>query len=184
MGLAENIASIRPWKCRPQVLLCANTAKPMHGVVPRVILGKEWWDREREAAYQSTNYHCVACGVHKNQAKEHRWLEGHEVYRVDYLKGRQTYIETVPLCYYCHSFIHSGRLRALLDKDEIEQEKYDAIISHGNLVLKEAGLKRMPLYTGKIAPWEKWRLVLFGVEYPPLFPNYEAWRAWIWEDDE
>ncbi len=162
------------WKLRPEVLLCANTVKPMHGVVPREILGKEWWDATRQAAYESTNHHCIACGVHKLSAQEHQWLEGHELYKTNYKKGRMIYIETVPLCHYCHNFIHDGRLRALLERHEITKAKYDAVMEHGKGVLKAAKLKKKS-YNGPIAQWHKWRLVLNGEKYPPIYKDYDAW---------
>ncbi len=94
------------WVRRPEVLLCPNTPKPLHGVVPREIYGQSWWNKTREAAYRSTNYHCLACGVHKYQAKHRQWLEGHELYEINYVEGTSTYIETVPLCHFCHNSIH------------------------------------------------------------------------------
>lgn len=162
-------------QCRPEVLLCANTVKPMHCVVPREILGRAWWDKTRMAAYRSTQFHCIACGVHKRQAKEHKWLEGHELYETDYAKGRMVYIETVPLCHYCHSYIHDGRLRALLVKGEVSEEKISEILKHGNEVLALANLTRPKPYNGDMAEWGEWRLVLFGKEYPPKYSNYEEW---------
>lgn len=161
------------WTPRPEVLLCANTVKPMHGVVPRVILGSTWWDKTRKAAYASTDYHCIACATHKVHTSN-KWLEGHELYKIDYKRGIQTYVETVPLCHYCHNFIHDGRLRVLLDNQVITQDKYDAIMEHGAAVLKDAKLKKKH-YTGPIAEWSKWRLVLDGKEYPPIFKDYDDW---------
>lgn len=187
MSIASALAKYpRPeWRRRPEILLQNNTVKPLHRVVPRTILGKEWWDATREEAYASTDYHCIACGVHKREAKWHQWLEGHEVYTINYRAGRMTYVETVPLCHGCHNFIHDGRLRALLDRDEIEQEKYDAIMAHGRFVLKEAGLRKRPRpHMGPTAKWEDWRLVLFGKEYPPVFTNYKEWLVGHgYEDD-
>lgn len=171
------MAKMQPpaWKHRPEVLLQNNTVKPLHKVTPRSILGKIWWDKTREEAYAATEYHCIACGVPKRLAKWHPWLEGHEVYTIDYRAGRMTYIETVALCHSCHNFIHDGRLRALLDKGETTQDKYDAIMTHGRLILKEAKLKKSRPYSGKLARWEDWRLVLFGKMYPPIFKNYKEW---------
>lgn len=163
------------WTRRPQVLLQSNTVKPLHQVTPRSILGKRWWDVTRAAAYAVSDYHCVACGVPKALAEWHRWLEGHEVYSIDYHAGRMTYIETVALCHNCHCFIHDGRLEALFRKGEVSQDKYTAVMKHGQRVLKEAKLSKPRPYIGPIAQWKDWRLVLFGKEYRPLFPDYESW---------
>lgn len=175
------------WKLRPEVLLSPNIPKPMHGLAPRVILGTPWWDKTRKAAYASTNQRCIACGVHRNNAASRQWLEGHELYDTNYEQGRLTYIETVPLCHYCHNYIHDGRLWYLLQKGEVHQYKYAAIIQHGDKVLAEAGLRSKESHEererrfaildreGKIAPWSAWRLVLFGKEYPPLHATYADW---------
>lgn len=179
MGLADQLRKVSerpPLRLRPRVLLCSNTVKPMHGVAPRVVLGKDWWDREREAAYQSTDYHCVACGVHKRDAREHQWLEGHEVYKTDYRRGRMVYVETVPLCHYCHCYIHNGRLKALVKKGEVTAEKYNAVIDHGNCVLANARVTPPEPHGGPMAPWHKWRLVIDGAEYPPLYKDFDEWK--------
>lgn len=178
-SLAEKLrGKIKPitWTLRPEVLLCPNVPKPMHGVAPRVILGQTWWDQTRDQAYRSTAFHCIACGVYKGDALFRKWMEGHELYDIDYLLGRMTYLEAIPLCHACHNFIHDGRLQALLDKGEIHQAKYVQIIQHGNRVLRMAGLRKPEPYAGPCADWADWRLVLEGKEYPPKFPSFEAWR--------
>ncbi len=130
----------RSWHRRPEILLCPNIPKPMHGLAPRVIMGSSWWDKTRKEAYASTNRRCMACGVHKYKAKARKWLEGHELYQTDYRLGRLTYLETVPLCHFCHNYIHDGRLQMLLERGQIHHQKYAAIIQHGNRVLAEANL--------------------------------------------
>ena len=177
----------REWKRRPEVLLCPNIPKPMHGLAPRVVLGQKWWDKTRQAAYTSTLYHCIACGVYKHDARGHKWLEGHEWYDIDYAKGRMVYVETIPLCNYCHSYIHDGRLLALLKSREITAQRYAAVIQHGDRVLAAAGLQRMThaerdeaikqlILAGKIADWGRWRLVVDGKKYKPLYKSYEEWE--------
>lgn len=161
---------------RPEVLLLPNIPKPLHGVAPREILGRKWWDAARKAAYESTGQRCIACGVHKSQAKSRKWVEGHEEYDTDYLLGRLTYLRTIPLCHFCHNFIHSGRLQALLDRGEVHQAKYVGIIQHGERILAEAGLSRPDPYEGPIADWGDWRLVIDGKEYPGKFKTFEEWR--------
>ena len=163
------------WVKRPEVLLSPQIPKPMHQLAPRTILGAKWWNDTRKAAYASTNYHCIACGVHKTQAQYRSWLECHEVYRIDYLAGRMTYLEAVPLCHLCHCYVHTGRMQALLDRGEVHQAKFTAAMIHGDRILRVAGLKRLDPYEGPFAEWGKWRLILNGKEYKPIFKTYEDW---------
>ena len=170
------------WEIQPQILLHPNIPKPMHGVAPRVVLGLNWWNRERLLSYKSTDFHCQACGVHKLYAKYHQWLEAHELYDIDYAKGRMKYLRSVPLCHFCHNYIHDGRLQMLLDRGEIHHAKFVAIIKHGDSVLKAAGIKKLShekrdelILNGPLAEWSKWRLVIGRKHYKPLYNSYEEW---------
>lgn len=166
----------KKWKRRPEILCLPNIPPPMYGLAPRVVLGQKWWDETRQEAYRSTDFHCIACGVHQYSARFHQWMEGHEVYDTDYLLGRLTYVETVPLCHSCHCFIHDGRLKWQLGLKEITATKYLMIMNHGRRVLKQAGIVKPPLYSGPVAEWEDWRLVVFDKEYKPLFASREEWE--------
>lgn len=159
------------WTRRPEILLCPNIPKPMHGLAPRTVLGRTWWDKVRMAAYASTDYHCIACGVPKHKAKMVKHLEGHEVYTIDYPLGRMEYVETVPLCNFCHSGIHSGRLRWLVRNGTMTQRQVNEIMSHYEHIITESGLKRPEPYEGFAADWSDWRLVIEGREYPSLFKS-------------
>ena len=138
----------------------------MHGLAPRVVLGEDWWDCTRRAAYSSTGQRCIACGVSRYRAAEHKWLEGHEIYEVDFSKQTMTYKETVPLCHYCHSFIHSGRLRNLVAAGKETVKKYNAVVNHGNGIVQR-------FYE---ETWSNWRLVIDGKGSPPALPTYRAWE--------
>ncbi len=185
--LKESKVKIKAWKADPKILLCDNIPMPMHGVAPRNKMGGPWWEKTRKEAYKSTGFCCAACGVHKSVAKFRQWLEGHEVYEVDYKKGTITYLKTVPLCHLCHNYIHDGRLRALLAKCKITHKKFTAIIQHGDQVLSSAGLKRKSyedremdvtskILNNKTASWSKWRLIVDGKKYPPKFKSEYALR--------
>ena len=183
MNLARDLKKsgvrIKPkpaWKTRPEILLCRNIPNPLHGVAPREILGRVWWDKTRQKAYRSTNFCCIACGVWKHKARYRDWLEAHEVYEIDYLLGRMAYIETVPLCHLCHTYIHWGRLDALLEKGEVTHKKFRDVHNHGDRVLKEAGLQRLEPYNGPTVEWSEWRLVLNGKEYPPIHKTQKDWE--------
>ena len=175
------------WKLRPELLLCPNVPKSMHGMAPRVILGQKWWNNTRQKSYRSTNFHCQACGIWKHEARGKKWLEGHELYDIDYVKGRMSYVETVPLCNYCHNYIHDGRMLALLNKGKYRHSKYVSVIQYGDRVLAEARLKRLTheerdnaildaMLEGNVAQWRDWRLVLFGKLYPPKFKTEKQWE--------
>lgn len=177
-----------PLPLRPEILLHPNIPQPLHGVNPRTIYGQSWWNRERLLTYKSTEFHCLACGVHKSEARSRQWLEAHELYEIDYKKGRATFIEAVPLCHYCHNFIHSGRMQTLLDRGELHHSKFVAIVQHGDRVLRQAGLERKPhlereqemlqmMADGLVAEWSKWRLKLKGKLYPPLFESVKEYEA-------
>jgi hypothetical protein len=114
--------------------------------------------------------------VYKTAAAYHPWLEGHELYDTDFPAGRLTYLETVPLCHLCHCYVHPGRLQALLDRGEVKQAKFTDVMLHGNKILQEAGLRRPEPYSGPMAEWREWRLVLNGKEYKPVFKSFEAWQ--------
>jgi hypothetical protein len=102
-------------------------------------------------------------------------MEAHEIYRTDYAIGRLYYLEAVPLCQFCHAFIHSGRLQALLDRNQITQQRYVAVIQHGERVLANAGLVKPKQYDGPIAEWGKWRLVVGRRMFKPKFKSLEEW---------
>lgn len=167
--------SQRLWCPRPEVLCLPQIPKPLHGTNPRSILGAKWWTETRQKAYESTDYHCIACCVHKSCAQYRKWLEAHEVYDTDYLLGKLVYVETVPLCVACHQYIHIGRLQALLEQGRITQQRYVSIIQHGDRVLAQAGLVKPKLYEGPMAEWADWRLVIDGKEYEPRFKTPLEW---------
>ena len=190
----NQVISDSDWQLKPEILSHPNIPKPLHGLNPRTIKGQEWWDVTRREAYARTNFHCVACGVHKNDAKKHRWLEAHEYFDIDYKTGRCEVISIEPLCHYCHNFIHSGRLQMIMGKDKSQQEVID-ILEHGFGVLAEHDLKAFPgtidfaedvnantfgvrpyrLWGNEALPWNSWRLVLDGEEYKPLHDSYDGW---------
>jgi len=166
------------WQRKPEILLLPNIPKPLHGINPRTVLGAKWWNQERKEAYASTNFHCEACGIAKDEIKKRKILEGHELYNTDYSTGRLYYVRTTPLCSLCHQFLHDGRLTWLLETRQISSYYFSAVLKHGHRVLEEAGLRRpslqergaylaMLLEKGKIAPWSEWRLVVNGNEYLP-----------------
>ena len=179
----------------PSLLQHLYIPKPMHGISPRVIMGQEWWDAQRQIAYRAEDFCCWACGVHKSQAMFHRWLEAHETYEIDYAQGKMVFRGVVALCHACHNFIHLGRLQQLLEAGEISQAKFNMIVQHGYRVLAEAGLEpwwgtRALIEPGykrvekqPIAAWESWRLVFNVKEYLPVFASHEEWQKFYRDEN-
>lgn len=166
----------KEYPTNPELLLHANIPKPLHGVNPRTIKGKEWWDKTRKEAYAKRGYHCFACGVHVCDAKYYRWLEAHEFYDIDYETGKVTLNEIVALCHSCHSYIHSGLLTIRMETGQITKKMYKEIMQHGQQVLKKAGLKRPTKLCEDMPSWEDWYLEFEGEKYYSPFRDYDAWK--------
>lgn len=181
---------------KPEILCHQNIPKPLHGISPRTIMGKEAWDIERQKIYLSTGYKCAACGVHKSQAKKHQWLEAHEYYKIDYAKGTCEIIAIYPLCHYCHSFIHSGRLKMIMGKEKTKEEVKE-ILEHGLKILSEnkldcffptivfamdLGCETFGVDSYCIGnsgiEWNKWRLIYNGKEYKSKFNSFFELREY------
>lgn len=160
----------------PIILTHPQIPKPLHGLNPRTILGKTWWEMARHAAYRRADYKCECCGVPKQEALFHKWLEAHEIYDFDYKHGRLTYKYLVALCHACHNYIHRGRLLALYDKGEIDADKYHTICEHGDRLLQRHKIKSIETEHHPVN-WADWRMIICGKEYKPQFDSYEDWLA-------
>ena len=177
------------------ILSSPNIPKPLHGLNPRNIMGKPAWDIERQKVYASTEYHCASCGVHKSQAKLHQWLEAHEVFDIDYNHGVADLQEIVPLCHFCHSFIHSGLLRIRARKKEVTAQHVRDVLEHGCRQLRMVGggmfsgtaelcdlvsVDRSGIPTlnppHNMADWGKWRMTWDGKEYRGKFKSMRQWQ--------
>ena len=192
----------RKFKPQPRILLSGSIPRPLHGVNPRTIKGKDWWDRQRKKAYEHNNNHCHACGVFKRDAKLFQWLEAHEIYEVDYENYRMKFKGIVALCHCCHAVIHAGRTVNVYFADRISEHKFETIVLHGKKIFtqqklaKPIGFRYMELiYYGYSAleaqeliaeeysdtnpinmkTWSQWRLEFNGKLYPPKFETPEEW---------
>lgn len=189
----------------PAILTHPNIPKPLHGLSPRNVLGKDWWDEKRHEAYRKFDNKCYACGINKSEAKYHNWLEAHESYKIDYDSGVMEMIEIVALCHSCHNFIHSGRLYKLLGYEKVTISKYRYIMKRGFSILKKSGLKpfwgtaynylihlgyskKLALFTmesrGVEIPdidnnveWSDWRLRIGDNKYEPIFDTFDDWKS-------
>ena len=150
----------------------------------------------RKEVYALTDNHCAACGVHKSQAACKQWMEAHEIYDINYNEGTATMTEIVPLCHFCHAFIHSGLLRIRARKKEISADHVRQVIRHGVGILKQS--KGQKIFAGtavlaklvsvstvglrttsppqRMADWPKWRMVWDGEEYRGAFKSFRQWH--------
>lgn len=180
-------------KLRPEILCQPNVPKPLHGLNPRTVLGKEWWDKTRLKAQSDANFKCVCCGVSKNDAKEHQWLEGHEAWDLNHKTGICEVTEILPLCHYCHNFIHNGRLyKTITDSTTLKKAK--DVMEHGFKILEGKNLKVFPgaievaylldvstrgvthYDTEYSLPWHMYKMKLEGKLYDSLFADYSEWE--------
>lgn len=134
----------------PETLLGSRVPLPLWGVNPRSILtkiDKDWWTRTRQRVYESSSNYCRACGKHKSEQIGYpKNIDAHEVYDIDWKTGRVTLKEIIPLCSSgCHPYIHFGRLFAQRDAGKIQDKTFYSVISHGNTILKKAGLPQKNL---------------------------------------
>jgi hypothetical protein len=183
---------------RPELLASTHIPKPLHGLNPRTLLGKTWWDAKRQEVYASTGFTCACCGVPKADAKKHKWLEAHEIVTVNYSTGICEIKEIVPLCHYCHMFIHSGFLFTTMGKrNGHSKAEVKKILEHGLWWLKLFNLKCFPT-TLELAedldcdingveayelpksalPWKAYTLLFQGKTYKSKFKNANEWRKY------
>ena len=174
-GIGKRAKAIKPlaWTPRPEVLLDPPIPLPLSGTAPRVVLGQAWWDKTRREASRLTNQCCIVCGLKAPR------IEGHERYSIDWLLGQALYLETVPLCSDCHSFIHPGFLRAEQRAGKITAQEIERIMERGRGILRTAGLSRPDDSVHKnwaSVEWAEWRLIVEGKEYPPMYDSWEEFQ--------
>lgn len=167
-----------PEKCHPELLLHPQIPRPMSGLNPRSVMGDEWWQAERRAAIAASEDHCVACGVHAMFAKKHKWLEGHEKY--EFHGKTLTYQGCVPLCHYCHAYIHKGRLLQQVLAGRITPNDYGLVIKHGERVRSKTP-RFVSYWPGCPSPdeadwWQGWKLVINDKVYESDITSEEIWR--------
>lgn len=176
---------MKPKFTRPELLFHPPIPAPLHGVNPRTVMGKKEWDFVRREVYAVNNDCCWVCGVHRTAAAEKRWLEAHEIYDIDYKKGRMTLREIVALCHYCHNYVHIARLRTLVANRKMQKKKLARVLAHGDAILRKHNPK--PWFsTKKLAKafekskvkWNDWKLVYDGKEYGPKFPTPDMWASY------
>lgn len=159
-------------RLRPELLAQLPIPMCMHGVSPRTIMGRIWWERRKQEAYFGTGGRCAACG------RQHKdGLEAHECYNIDYKNCTMKLKEIVGICYRCHHYIHHGFMKSLVDTGDMTEREMNDILMRGHKILAKVGLHRPIMFAKPVTlAWSKWRLIFNGQEYKSKFKNYEAWR--------
>lgn len=107
------------WKCPTgtgvPLITMPNVPKPLHGLPPRVIMGKTTWDHVRKRCYFEAGYRCEICGCEPPKGQ----LHAHELYSYDYKAGTGKFERCIAICKQDHDFIHSGRLITLYKQGNI-----------------------------------------------------------------
>ena len=134
------------WRVDPSLLLHPNLPKPLHGLAPRTILGKTWWDKTRRKCYKDAGYRCESCGIQAAWNIDRNIfdfspyyngllkLHAHEDYHIDYDKKEAVLNKIVCLCPTCHNYIHSGRTQALYGNGILDEEDCWEIMTNGDSI--------------------------------------------------
>lgn len=165
---------------RYELIMHPQIPKPLHGVAPRKMMGRAWWDDVRHRCYRTSGRQCACCGVYFSQVEGYARPEAHEVYDIDYAKGRATFKEVVALCHWCHMSIHIGLVESLFHQGEMDFETYHKIQDHREHHVKlalEEGYTYPDRTPGERVPWSDWRMVIDGQEFEPIFATYGDWLA-------
>lgn len=170
--------STKPKFVKPEYLHFIPVPPALHSVTPRSLMPKAEWDKLRRKTYDMNNDCCWTCGVHRSEAKYHQWLEAHELYDVDYRRGRMKLRVIVALCHSCHNYIHRGRLAMLVNAGKCSPQKYDDIIAHGQRIMEEKrpkpwfNKKKLGKQMSKSkVKWSKWYLEFRGKKYYSPFKD-------------
>ncbi len=168
MAISLDFSSQGPKFVRPEILQHPQIPGPLSGMNPRTIFGKTWWDNTRRAAYRANHFYCHACGGAPDDDPYKSKLEAHECYEVDWKTSTATYLKTAALCYRCHSFIHAGRLRMLVERGHKKATELVAVLRRGYDLLQA---QDPPLY-----PF--WRTYVIYLEYvEKVMPRVAVSRA-------
>lgn len=161
-------------KTRPSLLGSPNIPQPLHGINPRSIAGKQWWDVQRRKAYTKSSYCCSACGVHMSLALYHQWLEAHEDYNINWKTGQVSLREIVALCHACHNFIHSDRLK------EMTKKKAKEILTRGLSLCLRHDVRPFYISCHSLAQIKGVKLDRLIKTYNPWYPPSTIAQANLW----
>jgi hypothetical protein len=135
----------------------------IHGVNPRVIMGESAWRKIVAEKQKEANHHCKSCGEYVAHVPGD-YLECHEIYDIDSVKREFKLGGFVCLCKKCHQYIHQGRLRMLVAEGAITEKYYNEIITRGNKLLSDKGLKKNDFSPEEIKN-PHWYLLYEGKRY-------------------
>jgi hypothetical protein len=134
----------------------------LHGINPRTVNGKAWWDCNRRKQYQASHYRCEICGG----VGERHPVEAHERYEYDETARPpcQRLVGLIALCPDCHSVKHLYRTHA------VSVERRDPSIY-------ENALRHLARVNG----WDDARVQAYLTETQAAFERREALGRWVYD---
>lgn len=136
----------------------------LHYLAPRTIMGDQKWAALKWQKRWEADHHCMICQryvPHRNGD----WLNLHERYWYDFKHKIQHYVGCVSICRECHWYIHQGLLGIKLETGEIDQAEYDRIITKGDQLLCQFGLKKIQYPDENLLYDPDWQLEFEGRLY-------------------
>ena len=165
---------------RPELLLTGERPIVFQGLNPRGIMGQKKWGEVRRKVYASTDYHCLSCGAYRPYDLEaNRFIDeplhAHELYIIDWKNKRMFLGDIVPLCIYCHNYIHQHGMVIRYEKGQNTIQDCWESIDQGLRVCGEQINNINAVKTFK-NEWNKWVFIHEGKEYRSKYKSYNEWK--------
>lgn len=186
---------------RPELLCHPMIPAALANVAPREIMGQEWWDIKRREAYRGNNGCCWVCGANElldaHEVYEIDYLKGTSIFKeiVALCKDCHQFIHlghtSIMLANGLINYADVKRIITkglkILKKNNLEirmntivllgeirtyaefyEKKYEWIDLVSDIRIMQTE------FIGTLVPWNKWRMIFDGKEYPPKFNSPEA----------
>ena len=116
----------------------------------RAILSKKQWDYLKADAKERSNGRCATCG------KQTKFLDAHEVWEYDEIKGVQKLKDIIAVCKDCHSVIHIGFTQ--LKGDIVRAENHFMSVNKCSYVEMRKAMGEANLLHQKLNKVSEWSL--------------------------
>lgn len=158
---------------RPEIVFQV-IPKMLYGITPKSATTRDWWLSKKFDASIKNNYCCWACGVHVNDSKIHRRLEGVAVYDIDYEKKKMVFNQVAMLCYLCNSYKNIELISKSYNEGFLDKNKYFAILAHGKKLIDVYDIKIYP--SPNIDCFDGWEYEIECVLITPMIRSLDQWN--------